>query len=253
MTVQTLLPRDNRDVFQTSDEGRSWRDRALAPLIREEQVLLPRYLTERDQPVLDCGCGAGRIAYNLVQQGFTDVCGFDYSDEMLKAAEAARPPGVKVQFHLADATDLHVYPDNAFQYALYLQQIISLIPRESFPDLLQHAIRITRPEGLLLFAALNMDGRTINRIVSPLVSVTRAVRREPRQSQAMPWLTLGERFNWRFLSAGQPTNYWFRREELVNSLTDAGLEIVEVTTSRELRSRQDGPEGNLYVVCRKPA
>lgn len=253
MIVQTLPPRDNHDVYQASDEGRSWRDRALAPLIPEEEVLVGRYLTDRDQPVLDCGCGAGRIAYNLVQQGFRDVRGFDYSEAMLEAAAAARPSGVHVGFDLADATDLQLYPANAFQYALYLQQIICCVPRENVPALLEHAYRIVRPGGLLIFAALNMNGRYINRSLSRLLTVARALRQETQRPQALPWLTLGKRLNWHFLAAGQATTYWFRREELITLLTDAKLEIVEVTTTRELRGCQQGPEGNLYVVCRKAA
>ena len=249
---EDCLPHDNRDVFRATDEGRSWRDRALAPLTRDEQVLLGRHLTDPDQPILDCGCGAGRIAYNLVQQGFTNVTGFDYAQEMLIAAEAARPPGAAVRFDLADATDLSLYPDNAFQHALYLQQIISFIPRDRLPDLLRHAYRIVRPDGRLFFAALNMNGRRINGGLSKFVRLARALRREPQQPQALPWLTLGQRFNWRFLSGAQPTTYWFRREELVANLSEAGLEILEVTTSRELQERRDGPDGNLYVVCRKP-
>jgi len=252
-SLQALQPQNNLDVFRATDEGRSWRDRALAPLTRDEEVLLGRYLGDPDQPLLDCGCGAGRIAYNLVQRGFSDVTGFDYAEEMLAAAEAVRPPGATVRFDLADATNLGLYPENSFQSALYLQQIISFIPRDRLPDLLRHAYRIVRPDGRLLFAALNMKGRRINGALSKFVSTARALRREPRQPQALPWLTLGQRFNWRFLSAEQPTTYWFRREELVSCLTEAGLEILEVTTSRELQGRREGPEGKLYAVCRKPS
>ncbi len=75
-------------------------------------------------PVLDLGCGTGRVAWVLADAGF-EVVGLDRSEPMLRRAEAKAEdhPGTSVTFHLGDMSDfdlgrefgLVVVPGRSFQ------------------------------------------------------------------------------------------------------------------------------------------
>jgi SAM-dependent methyltransferase len=89
-----------------------------------------RLAAERGGPVLEIGCGTGRVAAALAAAGF-DVVGVDRSAPMLRLAEERRvsvPPEVaaRLTFVQGDMTTLHlvrqfpliVAPSRVFQFAL---------------------------------------------------------------------------------------------------------------------------------------
>lgn len=89
-----------------------------------------RLAAERGGPVLEVGCGTGRVAAELAADGF-EVVGFDLSAPMLRIAEerrAALPPEVAARLTLmrGDMTTLDlgrtfaliVAPSRVFQFAL---------------------------------------------------------------------------------------------------------------------------------------
>jgi SAM-dependent methyltransferase len=89
-----------------------------------------RLAAERGGPVLEIGCGTGRVAGALAAAGF-DVVGVDRSAPMLRLAEerrASMPPEVaaRLTFVQGDMTTLHlarrfpliVAPSRVFQFAL---------------------------------------------------------------------------------------------------------------------------------------
>ena len=89
-----------------------------------------RLAGETGGPILDVGCGTGRVATALVADGH-EVVGIDLSAPMLRLAEQRREAlsadvAARLSFHLADMTTLDlgrdfalvVAPSRVFQFAL---------------------------------------------------------------------------------------------------------------------------------------
>jgi SAM-dependent methyltransferase len=90
----TLFP-DPRDAHSLPDEVRRARLQAAAGFYLEEAAA-------SGGPVLDVGCGAGRLTLPLAQRGL-EVYGIDLSASMLAAARSkAAAAGLRIDFTLAD-------------------------------------------------------------------------------------------------------------------------------------------------------
>src|SRR5450759_1289559 len=89
--------------------GQHWADRQQAQDIvlgPVSEVLIDRARAAAGERVVDVGCGCGAIAIALGQQvGPTGhLLGVDISAPMLARARQLLPPGLPVEFALADAT-----------------------------------------------------------------------------------------------------------------------------------------------------
>ena len=112
-----------------------------------------RLAAEQGGPVLDVGCGTGRVAVALAQQSF-EVVGVDLSQAMLRQAEARRAGlpvevAARLTFVYGDMTTLElgrqfaliVTPSRVFQFAL-----TSAAQRAALRALRRHL----RPDGRLV-------------------------------------------------------------------------------------------------------
>jgi SAM-dependent methyltransferase len=94
-------------------------------------VLLERF----GGPLLDVGCGTGRVALAFARQGLS-VVGIDTSQPMLDRAKA-RQSGGTVNWHLADVTELAlderfglaVFAYNGFMHLLEQEQQVAALAR----------------------------------------------------------------------------------------------------------------------------
>ena len=77
-------------------------------LWKSERLLIERYFPDRDAPLLEAGCGAGRVAIALWELGYRDLTGFDFADELLEQARslAGERGATGIRFFHADATRL---------------------------------------------------------------------------------------------------------------------------------------------------
>jgi len=107
--------------------------------------------------VIDLGCGCGRNAVWLAQQGFS-VTAVDVSPHAVELAKAlAAENSVEVRVVGADVTDLSEFPENHFELA-YDNRCLHLIVEQELRDsYLRGVHRILRPSGI--FFAINMGGR----------------------------------------------------------------------------------------------
>jgi SAM-dependent methyltransferase len=88
-------------------------------LWQSERVLIERFFPNRDAPLLEAGCGAGRVAIGVWELGYRDVTAFDFAAELVDQAislAAERKAGA-IRFFVADATRLpapvcHLMDDN---------------------------------------------------------------------------------------------------------------------------------------------
>lgn len=95
-------------------------------------------------PVLDAGCGPGRVARRLHEPG-VNVMGVDLSPGMIEVAEGAHPG---IDFRVGSITQLEL-PDATFAGVICWWSIIHL-PRSVVPQAIAEFHRVLAPGGGLL-------------------------------------------------------------------------------------------------------
>ena len=85
------------DAMQ-GDEGNSFHRRLIEPSILRLLKLRP------GERVLDVCCGNGVLARRLAKEGAL-VTAFDFSEELVRLAQARPPAAASIQYHIIDATD----------------------------------------------------------------------------------------------------------------------------------------------------
>ncbi|MDX3004003.1 class I SAM-dependent methyltransferase [Kribbella solani] len=106
--------------------------------------LLTRLLPSRELPVLDAGCGPGRVTAQLHARGLTAI-GIDLSPGMIEVARAAHP---EVDFRVGSMTALDL-PDASVGGVIAWWSIIHL-PRDVVPQAFAEFHRVLAPGGVLL-------------------------------------------------------------------------------------------------------
>ena len=222
-----------------------WKDRKL--LLKQEKYLLGKYIKNKNSKILEAGTGGGRIALYLYSLGFYNILAFDFVSNMI---QIAKEKNNKIDFIEADATDLSSIRDNSYNYAIYLQQIISLVPIDKIDKALSESYRILKPDGIIIYSFLNFNGRRINPYLSNILTIISFLRGGGgREKSALPWLKIGNKLNYKFFMKNQALTYWFFEDDLVRRLKKIGFEILEIKKSQDFLGGKD--EGMLYIVCKK--
>lgn len=160
--------------------GQRWADRqqaqdiVLAPVA---DVVIDRAKAKSGERIVDVGCGAGATSIAFAQQvGPTGhVMGIDISAPMLARARQIAPPGLPVEFVLADAT---VYPFVPAGFDLLVSRFGVMFfaePALSFANLR----RALKPTGRLVFACWR-EPRDNPFFMAPLQAVYKHVPKLPR-------------------------------------------------------------------------
>jgi ubiquinone/menaquinone biosynthesis C-methylase UbiE len=112
-----------------------------------------------DTPILDYGCGQGRLCHELSQLGYRNIRGADSSSEMLRLAQAHLP---HVEFTLVDGERLP-YPDASIG-AVLLFAVLTCIPADDAQrQLIAEIARVLQPNGLLLVSDYPLQSDARNR------------------------------------------------------------------------------------------
>jgi glycosyltransferase involved in cell wall biosynthesis/SAM-dependent methyltransferase len=119
-------------------ETKMWWERLSPPLLRL------RHATDRT--ILDFGCGTGRFAMRLAEQGF-HVVGVDASSEMVGMAAARPTPNVRIA-HIKPGVPLP-FARGEFD-ALWVCTVLQHICDEAFLEIVAELHRVVRHNGLLL-------------------------------------------------------------------------------------------------------
>ena len=128
------------DDYRFRSAGGRYVDRCEQEWMAAQLRSLPRNARILDMPV-----GTGRLSKTLLEQGFTHLCGADFSPAMLDATARRCGPGVVLSRRDAFATG---WPDSHFD------AVVSLRFTFHHPDikaLLVELARLPRPGGLLVF------------------------------------------------------------------------------------------------------
>ena len=229
-----------------------------------EKFLFESFL-HPDGKTLEAGCGGGRLVLDLQRRGFRSLHGFDYLAEFVEIARS-RDVRKNIDFQVQNAIRLD-YPDCSFDQAIYVQQVLCFLEDpEDRRRAVQEIHRVLRPGGVALISLLSFRSRAESpayRLLLAYLWFLRKLTFRSRSLQQLPWLRRSDAINAGALLDRGPYMYWFHDAEAVDLFTNAGLEITQLGTDAQVRSRlfftsldelrQAPYSGRLYLIARKPA
>jgi SAM-dependent methyltransferase len=126
------------------------------PLFAADAVALEARFTEPG-PLIDLGCGAGRLAVRFARKGFP-VVAVDLSPAMLRAVgRKAQAEGLAIGRVAANLCRLSCFPDGSFAYALSMFSTLGMIRGAAARRrAVAEAARVLRPGGRLALHAHNL-------------------------------------------------------------------------------------------------
>jgi SAM-dependent methyltransferase len=134
-------------------------------LWESERILLERFFPDKSAPLLEAGCGAGRVTLGLWHQGYTALTAFDFAEELVAQARflAGERGAAAIEFLVADATKLE-FPAGGFAGALFMFNGLMQIPgRERRRAALRGLHRACAPGSPLIFTTHDRDCSPVER------------------------------------------------------------------------------------------
>ena len=120
--------------------------RFLDPQLAENRQVTVDFIPE-DSSVLDIACGTGQLCFELRKIKHCRVIGLDLSLRMLDFARRTNP-FQDITFVYEDATDLHIFEDNSFDFATMLM-IMHELQRPQQISVIKEALRVAR-RGIII-------------------------------------------------------------------------------------------------------
>jgi len=122
----------------------------------EEDIFLNEF--KKNEPLLEIGCGAGRIAIGLSMIGYKNITAIDYASDMVKEAQRnAKTLGCDIDIGYGDAMKLE-YPDESFAGAIFGFNGLMQIPkRVNRCKVLKDVFRILTPGSSFVFTTYNRE------------------------------------------------------------------------------------------------
>ena len=120
-------------------------------LWESEMLLYNKYLNKEDV-ILDLGCGAGRTTFSLYELGYKRLTGLDCSSHMIQVCnEIASERKVNINFIVGDACKLP-FKDREFDKCIFSFNGLTTIPgRYSRRKALLEINRILKENGIFIF------------------------------------------------------------------------------------------------------
>ncbi len=208
-----------------------------ADIARARRILASQpHAPTRFRRVLDFGCGVGRVS--LAWRPHADhVTGVDISEPMVRQARRLTQGQDGFEFVVNARPDLQVLPGGSFDLC-FSHICLQHIPWPIARGYVLEFGRVCAPGGWVMFQLPSANHRS-----------TAGAAFRQRLVNALPF-DLGRAYRrWRHGSAVVFEVYYTPREEVLNTLRQAGLESLHQEPDQ---SAGEGTEGFVYVA-RKPA
>ena len=105
--------------------------------------------------VLEVGAGTGRYSIALAKEGM-DVTSVELVEKNLNILQEHSKDIENIQSFQGDATDLSRFDDDTFDVTLVFGPLYHLYEAEEINKAIDEAIRVTKPDGVLLFAFISV-------------------------------------------------------------------------------------------------
>jgi SAM-dependent methyltransferase len=221
-----------------------------------ERTLIERFFTDRSAPLLEAGCGAGRVTLGLWELGYRNLTAFDFAEELVDQAcsLAAERAATSIHFLHADATDLaphasHLAPP--YGGALFMFNGLMQIPgRAHRQAALREIHRLCAPGAPLLFTTHDRDSSPTERALWRLEAL-----RWARGDQDPRLVEFGDRY---FEDeTGRTFMHLPDRTEILSDLAATGwtpaFDAMRAVVARESRAVRDfSDECRFWVAHRAP-
>jgi SAM-dependent methyltransferase len=127
------------------------------PCIIEE---LSKYIT-KDSCILEYGCGYGRILADLFENGYTNLHGVDFSEEMLQRGHSQYP---QLDLKLNDGYKIS-FPDNSADAVLLFTVLTCIATDADQLAVMAEIKRVLKPNGILYLSdfLLGQDEKNLSR------------------------------------------------------------------------------------------
>ena len=139
---------------QTDEDGRLERTRHGQMEYLTTMHYIHRF-AEKGAKVLEIGAGTGRYSIALAGEGM-DVTAVELVEDNLAILREKSRGLENLHAYRGDATDLSVFPEDAFDMTLVLGPMYHLYEKEEADRAIDEAVRVTKPGGVLLFAFLSV-------------------------------------------------------------------------------------------------
>jgi SAM-dependent methyltransferase len=223
-------------------------------LWKSERKLIERFFPDRAAPLLEAGCGAGRVTVGLWEMGYRNITAFDFAKELVDQAIslAAERGAEAIRFLHADATDLSrsgLRPDPLFAGVLFLFNGLMQIPgRENRRAALRELHRVCAPGAPLLFTSHDRDHSPTERALWRLETL-----RWVRGEQDPRLVEFGDRY---FEDeAGRTFMHLPDRREILEDLAATGwaheFDAMRAAVARESRAVRDFSDECRFWAARR--
>ncbi len=174
-------------------------------------------------PVLDFGCGIGRLVLAFAQH-FDTVHGVDIAGSMVERARRLNPFGKRVAYHINQKIDLSLFPDATFRL-VHSHLVLQHIPPDCSKAYIAEFCRVLKPGGVVAFQIPSHHAvtlKTVTERVLPRSATALLKRTKNRQEASMDMYGIPQNEVQAILNRGslkileidapaEPINSWYNR------------------------------------------
>jgi ubiquinone/menaquinone biosynthesis C-methylase UbiE len=232
-------------LTQDDKKGGGWDiDDFFATGVREIDELLAYIkslgLPLRRKRALDFGCGVGRLTQPLAAR-FEEAHGVDIAPAMIELAEKHNSHGHRCLYHLNEADNLHIFPEDHFDL-IYSNITLQHMPPPLAKRYLDEFIRVLARGGVLVFQLPSEPVRTLRG-----ETLARRLKNAVKSILPQKWRHQIRRGAARLQDKGIMNMYATPRADVEAFLKDRRVHLIDAT---EDHSAGDAWRGYRYCVTK---